>query len=43
MAKVKLNPIVEEVSGGLGNLVFRSSNGKRTASASARQWPMAAR
>ena len=28
MAKIKLNPIVEEVSGGLGNLVFRSSNGK---------------
>jgi hypothetical protein len=28
MAKVKLNPIVEEVSGGLGNLVFRASNGK---------------
>jgi len=28
MAKIKLNPIVEEVSGGLGNLVFRNSNGK---------------
>jgi hypothetical protein len=28
MAKIKLNPIVEEVSGGLGNLVFRTSNGK---------------
>jgi hypothetical protein len=28
MAKIKLNPIVEELSGGLGNLVFRSSNGK---------------
>ena len=28
MAKIKLNPIVEEVSGGFGNLVFRSSNGK---------------
>ena len=28
MAKIKLNPIVEEVSGGIGNLVFRASNGK---------------
>jgi hypothetical protein len=28
MAKIKLNPIVEEVSGGFGNLVFRASNGK---------------
>ena len=28
MAKVKLNPIVEEVSGGFGNIVFRASKGK---------------
>jgi hypothetical protein len=28
MAKIKLNPIVEEVSGGFGNIVFRASKGK---------------
>ena len=28
MAKVKLNPMFEEVSGGLGDLVFREVNGK---------------
>jgi hypothetical protein len=28
MAKIKLNPIVEGVSGGFGNIVFRSSKGK---------------
>ena len=28
MAKIKFNSIVDEVSGGFGNLVFRASNGK---------------
>jgi hypothetical protein len=28
MVKLKLNPIVEEVSGGFGNIVFRASKGK---------------
>ena len=28
MAKIKLNPIVEEMSGGFGNIVFRASKGK---------------
>jgi hypothetical protein len=28
MAKIKLNPIVEEMSGGFGNIVFRARKGK---------------
>src|SRR5436190_8762765 len=32
MAKIKLNPIIEEVRGQLGELVFRKSNGKITLS-----------